>query len=157
MPYAIIMSLELTIFIYAIALAILVLEAFIPSGGALAVVGSVALVVSVYYGFAQHSALMGVIQSLIAVIIIPAVIYFGFKKMTLNRKLQSGDGYTSEKAGLAQLINKTGTAYTNLRPSGIAIIDNKKVDVVTEGEMTDKNTSVKVIKVEGNRVVVRPV
>lgn len=149
------MSLELTIFVYAIALAILVLEAFIPSGGVLAVVGSVALMVSIYYSFVQHSVLMGVIQSLIAVIFIPAVVYFGFKKMTLRKNLEASEGFTSEKAGLAHLVTKTGSAYTNLRPSGIAIIDGKKVDVVTEGDMIDKDTPVKVIRVEGNRVIVR--
>jgi membrane-bound ClpP family serine protease len=149
------MSLELVIFIYAIALAILIVEAFLPSGGVLAVVGGIGLAISLYYAFTQYGPLLGSIQSIIAVILIPLVIYIGFRKMTLKKNLETSDGFTSEKTDLVQLLNKEGTAYTNLRPSGIAVIEGKKIDVVTEGDMIDKDKEIKVIKVEGNRVIVR--
>jgi len=54
-----------------------------------------------------------------------------------------------------ELINQIGTALTNLRPSGTAVINGKRVDVVTEGSMIERGTPVKVIAVEGLRVVVR--
>lgn len=53
------------------------------------------------------------------------------------------------------LLEKSGTAITNLRPSGTAIINGKRVDVVTEGSMIETGTPVKVVQVEGLRVVVR--
>lgn len=59
---------------------------------------------------------------------------------------------TEEKA---ELLNKTGTAFTNLRPSGTALIDGQRVDVVTEGPMISKGTPVQVVQVEGLRIVVR--
>jgi membrane-bound serine protease (ClpP class) len=54
-----------------------------------------------------------------------------------------------------ELLERTGTALTRLRPSGTALIDGKRVDVVTEGPFIDRGTPVKVIAVEGLRVVVR--
>lgn len=54
-----------------------------------------------------------------------------------------------------ELLEKTGTALTPLRPSGTAVIDGKRVDVVTEGQMIEPGTPVHVIAVEGLRVVVR--
>ena len=48
-------------------------------------------------------------------------------------------------------------AYTNLRPSGKATIGDERVDVVTEGTMIDKDTPIRVIAVEGKRVVVREI
>ncbi|MFA5793695.1 MAG: NfeD family protein [Candidatus Brocadiia bacterium] len=149
------MSLELIILIYALALAILVVEAFVPSGGILALVGGIGLVVSLYYSFTKYGALLGSAQSIIALILIPLVIYIGFRKMTLKKNLDTSEGFTSEKAGLDQLLNKEGIAHTNLRPSGTAVIEGKKIDVVTEGDMIDKDTQIKVIKVESNRVIVR--
>jgi membrane-bound serine protease (ClpP class) len=44
-----------------------------------------------------------------------------------------------------------------LRPSGNAAIGDRRVDVVTEGTMIDKGTPIRVVAVEGSRVVVREV
>jgi membrane-bound serine protease (ClpP class) len=55
------------------------------------------------------------------------------------------------------LLDEEGLAVTQLRPSGIARIDGTRYDVVTRGEMVDKNAHIKVIHVAGNRVVVREV
>jgi membrane-bound serine protease (ClpP class) len=54
-----------------------------------------------------------------------------------------------------ELINLTGVAISQLRPSGTAFINGKRVDVVTEGALIDRGSSIKVIAVEGIRVVVR--
>jgi membrane-bound ClpP family serine protease len=56
-----------------------------------------------------------------------------------------------------ELLDQVGVAQTNLRPSGMALIDGKRVDVVTEGPMIARGTNVKVVAVEGMRVVVRAV
>jgi membrane-bound serine protease (ClpP class) len=53
------------------------------------------------------------------------------------------------------LLHQTGTALSHLRPSGMALIGGKRVDVVTEGAMIDKGAPVKVVALEGLRVVVR--
>lgn len=55
----------------------------------------------------------------------------------------------------ADLLNQSGTALTPLRPSGTAVINGRRVDVVTEGPMIERGTAVKVVAVEGLRVVVR--
>lgn len=53
------------------------------------------------------------------------------------------------------LVGRTGTALTTLRPSGAALIEGQRVDVVSEGEMIQKGSQIKVIATEGLRVVVR--
>jgi membrane-bound serine protease (ClpP class) len=53
------------------------------------------------------------------------------------------------------LLEKTGVAKTALRPSGTAVIDGERVDVVTEGNLIEPGTPVRVVAVEGLRVVVR--
>jgi membrane-bound serine protease (ClpP class) len=55
-----------------------------------------------------------------------------------------------------ELVGKAGVALTALRPAGTAVFDGKRVDVVSEGTFVPKGEMVKVIAVEGLRVVVRP-
>ena len=54
-----------------------------------------------------------------------------------------------------QLLHQEGKALTTLRPSGTALINGKRVDVVTEGVLLERGTPLRVIAVEGLRVVVR--
>ena len=56
-----------------------------------------------------------------------------------------------------ELLNGTGVALTQLRPSGTASINGQRVDVVTEGGLIERGTAVKVVAVEGARIVVREV
>jgi membrane-bound serine protease (ClpP class) len=54
-----------------------------------------------------------------------------------------------------ELFNCTGVTITQLRPSGTAFINGRRVDVVSEGSLIDRGASIKVMAVEGARVVVR--
>jgi len=146
----------MVIIVYFTALAILVLEVFVPSGGVLAVVGGLGLLSSIYYGF-EINLFLGIGQILVSIIAVPFMFYYGLKKITLNKKLDTKEGFHSDKSGMDHLIDKQGVTLTSLRPSGAIIIDGKRFDVVTEGEMIDKDTPVKVTKIEGARIVVRTI
>lgn len=52
-------------------------------------------------------------------------------------------------------VGERGVVRTALRPSGTALIDGRLVDVVSEGVFLPKGIVVRVIAVEGMRVVVR--
>ena len=54
-----------------------------------------------------------------------------------------------------ELLNGTGVALSQLRPSGTATINGQRVDVVTEGGLIERGAAIKVVAVEGARVVVR--
>ena len=55
------------------------------------------------------------------------------------------------------LLSAEGVATMTFELSGIANINGKKVDVISEGEKISKNTRIKVTGVKGNRIVVKPV
>jgi len=44
-----------------------------------------------------------------------------------------------------------------LRPSGIIEVNGKKLNALTQGEYIDSNTKIKIISVEGNKIVVEAV
>lgn len=54
------------------------------------------------------------------------------------------------------LIGATGTAVTDLRPAGTAVIGEERIDVVTEGPWIEADTRIEVIRAESYRHVVRP-
>ncbi|MFB3786461.1 MAG: nodulation protein NfeD [bacterium] len=76
--------------------------------------------------------------------------------MFLHSKEDRERGFQSAPAGLEQLAGQIGIARSTLRPAGIAEIEGQRVDVVSEGGYVKLNTPVRVIKVEGRRVVVKP-
>ena len=54
----------------------------------------------------------------------------------------------------SKLLGQTGMTLTPLRPSGIALIEDQRVDVVSSGDYIDRDESVIVIEVNGPRIVV---
>ena len=54
-----------------------------------------------------------------------------------------------------ELVGRIGVAATDLRPSGMAIVDDERLDVVTEGPWIEEGTRIKVIHAESYRHVVR--
>jgi membrane-bound serine protease (ClpP class) len=63
----------------------------------------------------------------------------------------------ASEPGLEDLIGVTGAVHTPLRPVGVVTLNGSRVDVVAESGMIEKGAEVRVIKVEGNRVVVRQI
>lgn len=53
------------------------------------------------------------------------------------------------------LVGRVGTALTVLRPAGKAEIEGRPVDVVSEGPFVNEGARIEVIRVAGNRIVVR--
>ena len=53
------------------------------------------------------------------------------------------------------LTGKSGIALSSLRPAGTALIEGERIDVLTEGEYIEKDTRIRVERVEGNRIFVR--
>lgn len=76
-------------------------------------------------------------------------------KLTLQNKQDSKEGYVAPAPELSLFAGKEGIALTPLRPAGSADIEGRRLDVVTEGEFISTGKRVKVIKVEGTRVVVK--
>ena len=66
-------------------------------------------------------------------------------------------GYVSADPALEALTGVQGMAAGDLRPSGIAQFDGRRVDVVSEGAFIPRGSRVEVVRVEGRRIVVRTV
>lgn len=56
---------------------------------------------------------------------------------------------------LSYLQGSSGVALSDLRPAGIARFDDTRADVVSEGGFISAGSTIRVLRVDGNRVVVR--
>ena len=59
--------------------------------------------------------------------------------------------------GLEDMVGQQGVADTDLHPSGWVIVDDKRIFVVSDGTFIEDGEKVKIITVDGNRVVVRKI
>ena len=146
--------------LYVVGLVLICLEVFVP-GGILGTIGFFLIVSSIWIAFVRLGSVGGsyfLVGSLVlAMGSLYVVMRFG-TKTRLSKKifLQSTEkGFKSTSENLEDLKGRTGISITTLRPSGKALIDGRKVNVVTEGVFLSKGCKIKVLMVEGNRVVVR--
>lgn len=77
------------------------------------------------------------------------------RRLILERGLDSAQGYASAPESDARLLGRKGRTSSPLRPAGIAEFDGHRVDVVSEGELVEAGQTIEVIRVDGNRIVVR--
>lgn len=135
-------------------------EIFVP-GGVLGVIGALCLVAAIVTGFIAFPGLGGYIA--IGIILL-AGIAVGlwvtiFPRTAIGKRMTVSTDLKTSKAAddsMAALVGREGEAVSELRPAGYALIDGRRVDVLTRGEMISKGTRVKVVRVEGNRVFVAP-
>jgi membrane-bound serine protease (ClpP class) len=74
----------------------------------------------------------------------------------LLAKTASAIGYESAEVR-SDLVGKHGTAITDLRPAGTALVGDERIDVVSESEWISAGTPVKILSAEGYRHIVRSV
>lgn len=136
-------------------------EIFLP-GGVLGMLGGVCLVSAAAVGFWAFGPQLGFL-SLLGIVVCTGIglaIWIRFfprtvigQRLELKRKGDDFKSYSNHRA----LIGKTGVAASVLRPSGIAMIDGRRVDVVADGDWIEQGSPIIVTKVEGPRIEVRRV
>ena len=79
------------------------------------------------------------------------------RRLVLQTGLSAASGYASAPDRDRQWLGRQGSALAMLRPAGFALIDGERVDVVSDGEPIEAGATVEVVRVDGNRIVVRRV
>ncbi len=150
-----------SLIIFVIGLILLVIEAISPGFGLPGISGIVLIVVGIVLAM---GSIQSAIMSLSVAIILTAIITIllikqgrkieVFNKIVLSTKHDDEGGYFSAPPKY-EYLDKEGIALTDLRPSGIIEIDEEKLDALSEGSYIQKDSQVKVVKVEGSKIIVR--
>ena len=153
-----------TIVCLIIALVMFVIELFTPGVGVAGATGLLALiaVIVMQLGWGHPRVALYIIAIALLLIILGLIwIIRSFQRGRLSKSFlvlkEHSDGTSVPEVAAAknELLGKTGIALTTLRPSGIAEIDGKRVDVMTAGSFIQKGETITVIKAEGIHILVR--
>lgn len=152
-----------TLLLFIAGIVFIILELFLP-GGIAGIIGVIAVVASLFLASGSFkvmavSILIATAVSIAASILLTKVLgkrMKFFKKFILTDSTSTESGYVSNVTR-HDLIGKIGVTQTPLRPAGTVIIDDERLDVVSDGSFTEKDKKVKVMKVEGSRIVVREI
>lgn len=151
----------IAIICFVAGFALVVVEMFHPGFGAPGIMGGILLVLGVI--MTAQSILQAFILLLIIMAILGAALALVLQsaaKGRLNRILilheaqKKEDGYIGTE-DLNYFLGQIGNTVTILRPAGTADFSGIKLDVVSEGEFIPRDTKVKIIKVQGRRIVVK--
>lgn len=100
------------------------------------------------------SVVMTILGAIAITAFLPKTKIFG--TFVLSEEQKREYGYSSHAAH-EELVGKEGIALTTLRPSGTALIDDERVDVVSEGGYIEAKHPIRVVRIEGIRIIVREI
>ncbi|HHY13572.1 MAG TPA: nodulation protein NfeD, partial [Thermoanaerobacterales bacterium] len=148
---------------FLLGIILLTVEAFIPGFGIFGFLGIFGIIASIVTSSPDfYQAISTIVISFVATIIILIITFKYiskieiFSKFILNETQEENLGYKSSEEKLNELLGRTGKSITPLRPSGIITIDDNRIDALTRGEFIKAEEKVKIIKVEGRKVIVEP-
>ena len=151
---------------FLLGIGFLILEAFMPGFGAPGLVGIVLEVVTLVLTWNAHGpmATLGLLLIILAALAIAVSTSLrslskgklGKSKIVLNETESNEAGYRSAE-DMQVFVGREGTTSTVLRPTGIADFDGVRMNVSSEGDFINAGTKVRIISVEGQKIIVRTV
>ena len=149
---------------FVIGIGLLILEAFMPGFGAPGITGVVLEVITLVMTWFEHGPVATLAMLLIVLLVLAIAISTSLRSFTSGRLSKSAlvhsetesneDGYRSTQ-DLAVFMDKEGVASTVLRPAGIADFEGVRLNVSSEGDYIPAGTKVRIIKIEGARILVK--
>ncbi len=147
-----------------LGLGLILYEMFTPGLHLPALLGVMALIAAVVL---RAKTVTDGIITLALILLILLVLAFLFWRSLTKGKLsksvvvlkESIQGKSTERAdeNVLSLAGREGVCLTPLRPAGSADFDGQRMDVMSDGEFIQKGTRIRVVRVEGLRVLVKAV
>jgi membrane-bound serine protease (ClpP class) len=145
------------ILLYILGMVAMIAEMFLP-GIILGTCGFLGCIAAIGLAFHQENTTLGTILILFGVVALPTLIIIWYKVVSGPFAVKyTEEGFTAAKESHRDLVGAEGISLTPLRPAGTARIKDQRVDVVADGELIPPNSRIQVLRVDGNRVVVRSV
>jgi len=157
--------LSIVLILAAFGIIMIAMEVILP-GGVLGVAGTIAIVASLVLtatspqldaigGGGRFALAAGILVGASSLLFL-WLKYFTRAGFVKKHLLEGGVNGTQTYDKYLELLDLTGTAETDLRPSGKARLDGRRWDVLAESGLIEQGTPIRVVKIEGSRVVVRP-
>lgn len=149
---------------FLIGIGLLIVEVFMPGFGIAGISGIALEIISIVLTYYRHGGLVALGMTIVCLAVLGITISVAMRSASKGRLSKSSliltesetveRGYTATK-DMEIFLGKEGVTTTVLRPTGMAEFAGVKLNVTADGEYIPKDTKVKVVLVEGSRVVVR--
>ncbi|WP_235715354.1 NfeD family protein [Halalkalibacter wakoensis] len=152
-----------SIILFIIGFLLIMIEIFIPGFGIFGLLGIGAIIGGML--LASFSTASMIIYIAIALVISAIAAIFIFKYFGNRgpmKKIVHRDSTSTEKGYITnetrkELVGQKGKTLTPLRPSGSAVFNEERLDVVSEGGYIGQGSVIEVVYTAGSRIVVREV
>ena len=149
---------------FLVGIGLLVLEAFMPGFGLPGISGIVMEIVAIALTWVNHGPVAALGLTIIVLSLIAIAISMSLRsatkgrlsrsKIILKERESNEAGYRSAE-DMQVFLGKEGETTTVCRPTGMAEFDGVKLNVVSDGEFLPAGTRVRIVQVEGSRIVFR--
>lgn len=147
-----------------LGLVFVTIELFTPGFGVPGVTGLVLLLAGIIV--ASDSVLEGMVLFIVILLLLCLLFTIAVKSasggalakspLVLKESANKQDGFTSGE-DMGYFLGREGVVTTMLRPVGTADFDGVKLEVLSEGEIIENGSKVKVVKVEGRKLIVKKI
>lgn len=153
---------------FAAALALVVLEAFVPSGGVLGILAGLLAIAGIvmFFMFDDMWGMVSMAVSLLALPFVIAGMLWVWPNTPIGRALTLEDQQeriNEDRPSVgpndpnAITVGLEGEALTELRPVGACLLNGQRIDCIAQFGVIESGSQVKVISVEGMTVKVKTV
>jgi membrane-bound serine protease (ClpP class) len=144
------------ILLFLLGAVLLCLEIFlIPGFGIAGVGGIICICASLLLCFPTlKTALYTLSLSIIAAVFLFFIFARFLPQTAVWRSIVLSEAGSASLQSEEELLGKEGVTLTVLRPTGVALIEGKRVEVCSSGEFLPKDTRICVVQVMGKRVIV---
>lgn len=144
---------------FALGAGLLLLEFFIPGFGVCGIAGIGCILASFYFALGGSRDTLPVLAGGTILLIVVGGLLMKFLPQNPVWKLfalksSETNEIPKEKAPEIIPLGTKGVALSLLRPSGVASLEGKRVDVMTEGEFIPEGSNIIVVKQEGRKIIV---
>lgn len=156
-------SFMIMLIIYVIGLLLIIIDGKLVNDGTLATIGLVFMLTAValaapnlYAGlYAVIGVLVGGVSSFLFLKIFKQRNMWN--KIALTDRLTTDAGYSTMSQEYESLIGKEGMTQSVLRPVGTIRINHKDYSAVSNGQWLDKGIRIKVVQVDGTKILVEKI
>jgi|SRR6185436_8609955 len=151
------MLLATIILLIIIGIILVVLEILILPGLISGIIGSILIIIGILWMYKAFGATTGNYTAVLTAILTLSAVIYSLKSKAWQRfgLKDSLEGKTNEVNKMELNEGDEGITISALRPMGTVMINEKRIEAQTNGELLPTNTQITILKVLPNKIIVK--